>query len=118
MTLSRLHKHWTEKEMQYLREKYPIKTAKEIAPVLGRKLGTIHAKAASLGIAKRPTKRPPAPNCPMDKALTPAQCRAMRTFLAALLRAHDKNPDLNIGTFMTAYRKYIAGREVMLYDVI
>ena len=54
----------------------------------------------------------------MAKVLTPAQCRVMRRFLGALLRAHNMNPNLSVGEFMNRYRRYFAGREVVLHDVI
>lgn len=105
---------WTPEEKQYLRKHYGTKDVGEIAKRLGRTRDTLYQTARNMGLAKESNQCGVA----MGKALSPAQCRAMRRFLGVLLRAHDKNPDLNIGTFMTAYRKYIAGREVMLYDVI
>ena len=107
---NRLHQYWTAEEEQYLLEHYSTKATEKIASALGRSIIAVEQKAHRM--------KTPKISCPMDKALTPAQCRAMRRFLGVLLRAHDKNPDLNIGTFMTAYRKYIAGREMLLYDVI
>ncbi len=116
---NRLHQPWTAKEEQYLKENYPIKTAKEIAPILGRSICAIHHKARSMDIVKEiPKKKIPARSSHMAKVLTPAQCRVMRRFLGALLRAHDMNPNLNVGEFIIAYRKYIAGREEILNDVI
>ena len=72
-----------------------------------------------MDIAKEiPKKKIPARSSHMAKVLTPAQCRVMRRFLGALLRAHNMNPNLSVGEFMNRYRRYFAGREVVLHDVI
>ena len=106
---NRLHQHWTAEEEQYLLEHYSTKATEKIASALGRSIIAVEQKAHRM--------KTPKISCPMDKALTwPNAGHA--AIPRGPLRAHDKNPDLNIGTFMTAYRKYIAGREVMLYDVI
>ncbi len=110
----RLHQPWTEKEKQYLRKHYGVKNTKEIAKHLGRSPGTICQTARNMGLAKATSQY----GVTMATVLSPGQCQAMRTFLAALLWAHNMNPNLNVGEFIIAYRKYIAGREEILNDVI
>ena len=105
---------WTPEEKQYLRKHYGTKDVGEIAKRLGRTRDTLYQTARNMGLAKEFNQCGVA----MDKALSPGQCRAMRQFLATLLTAQEKNPSLNVGTYMSAYRKYIAGREEILNDVI
>lgn len=111
----RAYKHWTAKEKQYLAQHYPTRTAKEIAATLGRSESAVGRKAREMGISKKPfslrdnrTKR----------YITPEQHRIAQQFLGVLIWAYEKNPDMDVGDFMIAYQKYIAGREMLLYDVI
>ena len=96
---NRLHQHWTAEEEQYLLEHYSTKATEKIASALGRSIIAVEQKAHRM--------KTPKISCPMDKALTPAQCRAMRRFLGALLWGHDKNPDLDVGAFMAEYRRCV-----------
>lgn len=44
---------------------------------------------------------------PMEWALTADECKVMRRFLAALRRAHELNPKMDVGKFMREYRRNI-----------
>jgi len=44
---------------------------------------------------------------PMEWVLTADECKVMRRFLAALRRAHELNPKMDVGKFMREYRRNI-----------
>lgn len=44
-------KKWTEKDVDYLRENYPTKTANQIGGALGRSLNSIHLMAFKIGVS-------------------------------------------------------------------
>jgi hypothetical protein len=46
---------------------------------------------------------------PMEKALTPQQCRIVRQFLKTLVYAKNINPDLDLSDFIQQYRKILNG---------
>ena len=43
-------KRWTEQEVEYLKQHYGVKSAREIAETLGRPLNGLHSKAETLGL--------------------------------------------------------------------
>lgn len=46
---------------------------------------------------------------PMEKALSPRECKIMRRFLTHLMYAKKINPELNVARFMKEYRRIING---------
>jgi len=120
--MPRKNRPWTTNEMQYLRDNYGKRAIPidEIGRALSRSKKSVYLMAHRMELTryKPKPKKAGMQGVPMVAVLSPDQCKAMRLFLSTLLRAHEKNPDLDVGVFMSVYRKHIAGREALLYDVI
>lgn len=52
--MSRTKRVWSDEEISYLREHYPIDPATDISTALHLSAGTITRKAAELGLSKSP----------------------------------------------------------------
>ncbi len=82
----------------------------EIARKCGVALSTIAEWRLSRKLPKRKEyKEHTDSGVPMEKALTPQQCRMVRQFLKTLVYAKNINPDLDLSDFIQQYRKILNG---------
>lgn len=74
---------------------------REIAEIIGKKESAItdwrHRRKLEANSKNR--------LMPMQKVLTPDQCKVMRKFLLTLIKAYEMNSELDISHFMKEYRK-------------
>lgn len=102
-------KFWTTEEEATLRAYYGKLTYRQMAAYLPRHdVATIRYKARAMKIL---TKRAPKDvgGVPMEKALTPAQCDKMRSFLRAWVHYGKTYGDVSATKFLQGWRENECG---------